>query len=172
MIALIIIPLKWADPESRKVLVHDESKPSERFAGEDGEGFYSVVQARMKWEESLTESSVWRHWLSTSVWRHWLSTAVVPSDLPLYTTACVGHQTVAVYIEHFSAPTDADDHFVETPLLSLPDVPEDTLDTQSGPVAVPTVGTAPDPRIPLGGDTAMSTLSGKQPFPELFGGIE
>jgi hypothetical protein len=125
MIALIIIPLIFADPDSRKVLVPDGSRPSERFAGEDGEGFYSVVQARMQWEESLTEPSVWRHWLSS---------CVAPSGLPLYTVACVGSQNMGIYIEHFSAPTDADNHFEDTPLLTLPSVPEDTLDTQTGPV--------------------------------------
>jgi hypothetical protein len=130
MIALIIIPLKWADPDSRKVLVPDESCPSERFAGEDGEGFYSVVQARMNWEVSLAESSVWRNWLSN---------CVTPSGLPLYTVACVGSQNVGVYIEHFSAPSDYDNHFVETPLIAVPE-PEPVANTYDPETHVWSVG--------------------------------
>ena len=71
----------------------------------------------------------------------------------------LAHQAVRVVCNRLSGGTLDDATFAEPHLL----------DTQSGPVAVPTVGAAPDPRIPLGGDTAMSTL---QPFPELFGGIE
>jgi hypothetical protein len=122
VIALRIVPLTWADPQSRKVLVPDESKPSERFAGEDGEGFYSVVQARVEWEEGSTKRASPEGGVS---WRHWFAKQVAPSDLPLYNVAYIGSQLVGVYIEHFSSPTDADDHFEETPLLTLPDVPEE-----------------------------------------------
>jgi hypothetical protein len=106
MIALIIIPLKWADPDSRKVLIPDESRPSDRLAG-DGSGFYSVVQALHKWgvysKFSLPYSGL-----------------VTPSDLPLYGVASPFTGLVGVYIEHFSAPADYDNHFVETPLIAVP----------------------------------------------------
>lgn len=160
MIVLVIVPLVWADPESRKVLVHDEGKPSERFAGEDGEGFYSVLQAFREINRCV------------DAWDVDYPRLVAPCNIPLCAVARIDQQLVGVYIEHFSAPADADDHFVEVPLLALLDVPEDTLDTQTGPVAASTVGAAPVPHKVPGGNTAMSTLSGEQPFPELFGGME
>lgn len=107
MIALVIVPLRWADPASRRVLVPDESKPSERFAGEDEEGFYSIVQAKSEWESP-------RAFLSP--WRYWLSPYVVPCDLPLYSVACIGDALMGVYVEHFSAPTDATDFFEDAPM--------------------------------------------------------
>jgi hypothetical protein len=115
VIALVIIPLVWADPQSRKILVHDEGKPSQRFLGEDEEGFYSALQAVRAWDDSRY-----------GAWQSALSKMVAPSDLPLYSVATSGaNEWQAVYIEHFSAPTDADNHFVETPLLSLPDMAEE-----------------------------------------------
>ena len=116
MIALVIIPLVFADPDSRKVLVHDESKPSERFLGEDREGFYSVVQAFKAWTAELKIAV--RH-------RSELCSYVQPCDKPIHTLLYLNGAISAVYIEHFSSPTDADNHFVETPLLSLPAAPEE-----------------------------------------------
>lgn len=119
MIALVIIPLVWADPDSRKVLVHDESKPSERFLGDDNEGFYSVTQAVRHWE-AINLMEMPHYWMT----RH--CHEIVPCDLPLYNVASLKDgELFGVYVEHFSSPTDADDHFVETPLLSLPDVAEE-----------------------------------------------
>ncbi len=108
MIALVIIPLVFADPQSRKVLIPDESKPSERFAGEDGEGFYSARQA-------LAE-----HYPNAYSWRYDLNLAerVATCDLPLYGVIPMGDGYAAVYVEHFSAPTDYDNHFEDTPLLT------------------------------------------------------
>ena len=116
MIALVIIPLVFADPNSRKVLVHDESKPSERFAGEDGEGFYSVVQAVYEWRKAKV------YWTNSR-----LDRLVTPCDMPLHSVATFAgsDDMYAIYVEHFSAPSDYDNHFVETPLLSLPAVPEE-----------------------------------------------
>jgi hypothetical protein len=123
MIALQIIPLRWADPESRKVLVHDESKPSQRFAGEDGEGFYSVLQGINTPEFGSLVDYCGLRLADNSYPR-----IVAPSDLPLYCVVWMdGGSLNGVYIEHFSAPTDYDDHYEESPLLA---------DTQSGPVAV------------------------------------
>jgi hypothetical protein len=124
MIALVIIPLIFADPDSRKVLIPDETRPSERFAGEDGEGFYDV------------RSSALQRFGYSALWRSDLSPLVSSCDLPLYSVLSQDEAGFfAVYIEHFIAPTDADNHFEDTPLLTLPSVPEDTLDTQTGPVA-------------------------------------
>lgn len=116
MIALVIIPLAWADPNSRKVLVPDESKPSERFLGEDVEGFYSVVQAANQWQANHLNH----------FWMREHCRSVAACDLPLYNVAShAGSGLVAIYVEHFSAPSDYDNHFVEAPLLSLPDVAEE-----------------------------------------------
>jgi hypothetical protein len=110
MIALIIIPLVFADPTSRKVLIPDESNPSKRFAGEDNEGFYSA----------LGGANVWRHENPGYFWAGGWCRIVVPHDLPLFCVAqrIGSDELVGIYIEHFSAPTDADNHFVETPLLT------------------------------------------------------
>ena len=109
MIALIIIPLVFADPTSRKVLVHDESKPAVRFAGEDNEGFYSA----------LGGANVWRHENPGYFWAGGWCRIVASHDLPLFCVAqrAGSDELVGVYIEHFSSPTDYSDHFVETPLL-------------------------------------------------------
>jgi hypothetical protein len=126
MIALVIIPLVFADPQSRKVLIPDEeTRPSIRFAGEDGEGFYSVTQAVRHWE-AINLMEMPHFWMT----RH--CSEVSPSDLALYNVASLEDGAlVGVYVDHFSAPTDYDNHFVETPLLA---VPEDSIDTQSGPI--------------------------------------
>jgi hypothetical protein len=110
MIALIIIPLKWADPNSHKVLIPDESRPSERFAGEGGEGFYSVRQALAV------------HFPNDYSWRYNpnLASYVAAGDLLLYAVAGVDNYYAGVYIEDFSAPSDYDNHFVETPLIAVP----------------------------------------------------
>jgi hypothetical protein len=127
MIALVIIPLVWADPQSRKVLVPDESKPSERFAGEDSEGFYSVTQAVRHWE-AINLMEMPHYWMT----RH--CSEVSPSDLPLYNMASLEDGAlVAVYVEHFSAPTDADNHFEDAPLLTLPDVAEEAQEPAYDP---------------------------------------
>lgn len=109
MIALVIIPLRWADPNSRKVLIPDDTKPSERLAGEDGEGFYSA----------LGGANVWRYENPSFFWAGALCRSVASHDLPLFCVAqrAGSQELVGVYIEHFSSPSDYDNHFVETPLL-------------------------------------------------------
>jgi hypothetical protein len=44
-IVLRLIPLKWADPESKKLLVSDDSVEGIRYADPSGEGFCSGRQA-------------------------------------------------------------------------------------------------------------------------------
>jgi hypothetical protein len=110
VIALIIIPLKWADPDSRKVLVPDTSRLSERFTGEDGEGFHCASIAIEEWSKSAPL------WFGRSK----LATLILPNDMVLWHVVEEHSGLYGVYIEHFSAPSDYDNHFVETPLIAVP----------------------------------------------------
>lgn len=155
MIALQILHLRWADPKSRKLLIHDDTRPAERFAGDDGEGFYDARRAIAEWQG---DTPLW--W--QSAYSRQLECGV--SNLHLYGICQDEHSALyAVYIEHFSAPTDADDLFVETPLLSLPDAVEDT------PEAV----YDPDTRVWSVGDWFMVTSeflgAGDVEFTEKYG---
>jgi hypothetical protein len=120
MIALQIIPLCWTDPNSRKVLIPHESTPSYEWLGEEGEGFHSTRQAEISY---LSASSL--------VWHSEYCKMVACDEGDILVNVAGSHDTfVALFAVWFSSDEDT---FVETPLLTLPDVPEEAQEPAYDP---------------------------------------
>lgn len=120
MIALRIVPLQWADPKSRKVLIPHESKPSYEWLGEEGDGFHSTRQAEISY---LSASSL--------VWHSEYCKMVACDEGDILVNVAGSHDTfVALFAVWF--PSD-EDTFEETPLLALPSVTDDAQEPTYDP---------------------------------------
>lgn len=128
MIALRIVPLMWADPESKKVLVPDTGRTAYEWRGTDGEGFYSASQAVRAFVYDSGEDVHTHHHLDKMV-------ATDPLDGILVSVVREFHQSnegqiYALFAVWFSSDEDT---FVETPLLTLPNVPEEAQEPAYDP---------------------------------------
>lgn len=117
MIALAFVPVEIYDPDSRKILTQRPFVACSEWRGDESEGWYSAQAALA----CLIRTGQWQ--IRKAFDR------CIAIDTPDTLLAVIQPQgrtddeeLTAVYIRHFSAPTDAGDFFVDTPLLTVPEV--------------------------------------------------
>jgi hypothetical protein len=108
MIALRIVPLMWADPDSRRVLVPDTGRTTYEWRGVEDEGFYSTRQAEVCY---FSDSSL------ISFSSHCKMVVCDEGDI-LVNVAGLHGTFVALFAVWFSTDEDT---FEDTPLLTIPD---------------------------------------------------